>query len=199
MCTYYSMNKTVNRYPEGKIYFSDQDDILDYLESGKRRNVNRQKAFSEGKRITLANRDELREFLYGDNRGYADIVSFGKVSNRLADEIKQISNGRFDDLYGAYLDIEKGHSGHSIDVHSTPKRIGDLSLNEEDLLQAFENTNNARVLETKEYLSGDRTVTLTLPLQDGHVIMIETVSKSRGSLIYRNGWVVDEQKFIAIF
>jgi hypothetical protein len=54
------MNKTVNRYPEGKIYFSDQDDILDYLKSGKRRNINRQKAFSEGKKITLANRDEQK-------------------------------------------------------------------------------------------------------------------------------------------
>ena len=194
-----SMNKAPNKYPEGKMYIDDSNDINDILLSGNRDNKKRLKAFNEGKKVSIANRDELKEFLFGDNSNYFDTVTFGKVSDRLADEINNTSKGKFDDLYGAYLDIEKGHSGHSINNHSIPKDPGDMPLKEEDLLAALENTNNAKVLDTKKYNSGDRTVTLALPTTDGHVIMIETVSKSRGSLLYRNGWVVDNQKFIDNF
>lgn len=184
--------------PEGKIYLDDTD-LSDYLNSGKRRNINKKKAYDEGKKITLANRNELYDFLYGDNSIYADTVSFGRVSDSLAKDIEKTSGGKVDDLYGGYLEIEKGHAGHSIDTHSVPKEPGDLPLDSDDLITAFENTNNAKVLEVKRYPSGERSVTIGIPSNDGHVIMIETASKSRGSLLYRNGWKVDNNKFVDKF
>ncbi|AOZ96954.1 hypothetical protein bhn_I1921 [Butyrivibrio hungatei] len=171
------------------------DDIFDYLKSGRRNNKNRLQAYYEGKRIILTSKDELREFLYGNNDAYADTVSFGKVSERLADEIRMISDGVIDDLYGGYLEVEKGHAGHAIANHTEPKELDDLPLCEYELLLAFENTNDAKVLEVTKYITGERTVTLGISSEDGHVIMIETASKSRGSLLFRNGWKINNDKF----
>ena len=97
--------------------------------------------------------------------------------------------------------FDKSHAGHYL-THLKAKETGDLPLTEEEILYALENTNNARVIETKLHKAkgndgAHKVVLLALDAGDGQIILVEVASKSSGGLRLTSGWKNSYEKFDA--
>lgn len=174
------------------------DDVTnEYLTSGNRRNSNRAKEYEDGKKLVIKSRDELRDFLYGDNTPYAKTVAYGKVSDDLANRVKQASDGKVD-IKGYFLEVERCHSDHA-KKHEQPTKSGNLPLSKSEVIYALEHINDASIIDVTKNSNGKKVVRLGFDMGDGHIVMVEVASKSRDGLRYDSGWKVDEDTYNRLY
>ena len=173
---------------DANLYLTD-DDIPAFLNAGKRANKNRRKAYEDGKQVILKNQEELQKFvkdsIAGEIRGRT--VGYGKVSSDLADKIYRASNGRVD-VTGFFLELTADDLYHGYWEHETAKKENNLDITRDELIDALMNINKADVKKI-EYHKDNRTdAVLTLPTQDGDMVMVEVVSSSTGGIKFKTGW-----------
>lgn len=177
---------------EGKIFIPEEY-TEDYLKSGDRKNKNRLKSYNEGKRITVKNHEELIDFLNGSD-DFADTVAVGVVSNLIAEDIYEKSNGVID-AEGYFWELENGHTMHLENKHSQAAEDGDLPLSINELAYVIEHINDAKVIDATQYSNGEKIVRLAFEMEDGFVVLVEVASKSTHGLKMKTGWKNTAQKF----
>ena len=181
--------KSAHVDPEGKIYLPEEY-AEDYYHSGSRGNKNRKIAADSGKKIIVKDQDELRQFLFGDSSDYANVVAYGKVSDDLAQRVYDVNN-KFK-IKNYFLEAEKGYDTHA-EKHMEPKEPGDLPMSEDEIIDALEHINEAKVIYAKRY-GDENKIKLALDKPDGRIYMIEMASKSSGALKFSDGWKNSPEK-----
>lgn len=173
------------------------NDLQDYLKAGNRKNVAKQKALEDGKDIVLTSDDAITDYIVDSisSKEGLPTVAYGKVTERLAEDTNQASHGKID-ITDNYLELVSYDIGHAYEQHITAKEEGDIDLSLDD----FKNIPNYvdeydEVVYAIRYGSGTTRICLSKKVADGRVLIIETVSKSRGALQFKNMIGVTEEKY----
>lgn len=180
------------------IKFLSENDLPDYLRAGGRSNKYKQEAINNGKKIILSTPKEINDYVRRAIAGEKGLptVAYAKVDDRLAQEVVNYSNGEIN-INNFYLELVANDIHHAYQEHSDAKEAGDISLNESD----FENipqyiaTYDDFVYAIK-YKSGNTKICVSKKITGGRVLLIETVSKSHGSIEFKNAIGVSEQKYL---
>ena len=100
------------------------------------------------------------------------------------------------DLSGYYMELSPDNLKHSFDGHSTAKQKNDINLSEKDyqnIPQYFDDYDD--LLYIHKYKNNE--VKLAVGKQiNGHSVIIEVVSKSRGSLVFKNMFGNETSKYL---
>lgn len=171
-----------------------ENDIDDYMLSGTQDGIKKRvKAVRNGNRIVATSRDELKQVLFGNADGYANTISFGRVSADLTERVLESSRGDID-LTNGFLELELPHGKHSI-KHLNPTKPGNLPMTEDEVVNALLRTNEADVIRARIRKNGERNVQLSLDTGDGKIVLIELSSKNTGGLKLKTIWKVDYDQF----
>ncbi len=175
--------------------------IDEYLRAGDRKNKSKIKALEEGKKIILETEDEIKTYINNAIDGEKNLttVAYGVVSNRLANDVKLHSNGTVD-IENSYLELVPYDIAHAYREHINAKETGDIDLSDTDFERIPEYIDNYDKLEyVTQYESGNKRVCLSKRIGNGRILIIETISKSRGSLQFKNMIGVSEKKYAEIY
>lgn len=176
------------------------DDLDAYLNTGTRRNQGKKAALARGEDIILTSDSKISSYIRravaGENLPTA---AYGRVSERLADEIQRVSGGDTD-VHGAYLEFVASDLKHAYNGHLAAKEDGDLSLTENDflLVPAYLDAYD-EVLEVRKYKDGSTRVVLSCSLENGKLIMVEVVSSSRNALQLKSMYAQTIEKHERIY
>lgn len=197
--------RLAEKYGEDVMQFSDKGDRLtetdlnEYLRAGTRRNISKQKALAEGKKIILTSEDEITSFIHDSINGSDRLITvgYGRVTPRLSQEVDAYSKGKIN-IDGNFLELVPDDIGHAYNEHLNAKEDGDINLS----MQDFENIpsyidNFDELVYAIQYANGNTRICLSKKLPNGRVLIIETVSKSRGSIAFKNMIGVTEEKYVA--
>ena len=174
-----------------------ENDLESYLKAGTRRNKNKQEALDRGQKIILTTETEIVNFINDsiERKTDAITVAYGKVNDRLADAVRQESKGKIviDDNY---LELISENLQHAYEQHSTAKETGDIDLSHEDFERIPEYLDSfTEVLYAIKYSNGPVRICVSKKLENGRILIIETVSKSRGAVQFKNAIGVSEEKY----
>lgn len=175
-----------------------ENDLEAYLRAGARRNQNKFEAVENGKQIILTSEQEITDFIANaiDKKAGEVTVAYGKVNDRLASEVSKQSKGKItiDDYY---LELIPTNLQHAYEEHSTAKEEGDFALTKSDFEKIPEYLDSfTEVLYAIKYSSGSVRICVSKKLPNGRVLIIETVSKSRGAIQFKNAIGVSEEKYV---
>ena len=186
-------------HPSPDIELLTEDDLPAYLNAGSRANKSKLQALKDGKQIILTSKSEITEFIDSAIEGKDDLntVAYGKVSERLAADVEAYSNGKID-VEGSYLELVPDDIHHAYKNHHNAKESGNIDLSRED----FENiplyiNDYDELVYAIRYKSGATRICLSKKLQNGRAILIETVSRSRGSIEFKNIIGLTEERYIS--
>ena len=179
----------------------NEGDIISYLNAGTRQNKNKTKALQEGKRIILTTPGEIAAFIRKAVHKATDapenIAAYGRVNRRLSEEIKTASKGKID-VTDYYLELNPYDLRHAYENHTQAKEEGDIDLAEEnfenipDYLDDFD-----ELIYVRKYAGGRTHFCVGKTLENGKAIIIEVVSKSRGSAQFKNIIGLSKEKYAA--
>lgn len=173
-----------------------ESDLQDYLRTGKRRNKNKQKALDRGEKIILTNDGEIRNYIEAAIHGNVDLptVAYAKVNKELSDAVKN-ENKDFD-IKDFYLELVASDIYHAYEMHKESKESGDIPLSEEDFMDIPNLIENFdEILDAVKFKSGKSEIVLSSKTAGGKAIIVETVSLSRNSLLFKNMWGNSEAKY----
>ncbi|MBP3705773.1 MAG: hypothetical protein J6J13_00780 [Clostridia bacterium] len=173
------------------------NDLDEYLSAGNRKNKNKIAAVNAGKKVILTSKQEITDFINDsiEKKAGDTTVAYGKVNDRLADAVFRESNGKIK-IKDNYLELIPTDLQHAYEEHSKAKQEGDIDLERSDFENIPEYLDSfTEVLYAIEYSSGNVKVCISKQLPNGRVLIIETVSKSRGSLQFKNAIGVSENKY----
>ena len=171
-------------------------DLADYLQAGKRRNKGKQEALERGEKIILTSDEEIRDYILSAIRGNVDMptVAYAKVSKELSDAVKE-ANKAFD-IEDSYLELVASDLRHAYLSHHKAKEPGDIDLADADFLNIPNYLENFdRIEKTKAFKSGKQEIVISAKNKDGRLIIIEIVSRSRNSLMFKTMWGLSEEKY----
>ena len=174
------------------------DDIPEYLTAGNRKNQNKISAWNAGKKLILTSESEITEFIDKaiDRRLESNhTVAYGKVNERLAQDVFDVSNGKIK-INDNFLELIPDNLQHAYEQHSIAKQDGDIDLGRTDFERIPEYLDSyTEVVYAIKYSSGKVGVCVSKKLPNGRILLIETVSKSRGALQFKNAIGVSEEKY----
>ncbi len=188
--------KAKNEYT--KEYGISEDDLGEYLSAGGRTNKNKLQALKDGKDIILTTKKQVSDYIKKAISGAKDIVTvaYGKVTNRLAKDVLNYSGGRID-VEGSYLEFVPYDIKHAYEQHLNAKEAGNINLTIEDFEKIPEYLNNYDdIVYAIKFGNGNTRVCVSKKLPNGRVLLIETVSKSRGSMQFKNMIGITEERYI---
>lgn len=175
-----------------------ESDLEAYLRAGTRGNKNKLSALRAGQKIILTSANQIKQFILNaiDKKLSSNTtVAYGKVNDRLADDIFQISKGKIV-VNDNYLELIPDNLQHAYEEHHIAKQAGDIDLSRSDFEKIPEYLDSyTEIVYAIEYASGKVGVCVSKRLQNGRVLLIETVSKSRGALQFKNAIGVTESKY----
>lgn len=175
-----------------------EKDLPSYLRAGGRANKYKSEALAQGKKIILTSSQEVREYIEKAIAGDKDlpVVAYGKVSDRLADDVDVYSKGKIN-IRDYYLELVADDIRHSHQEHLYAKENGDIDLSTEDFVNipGYVADYDDFVYVIK-YKSGTTKICVSKKNADGRIVLIETVSKSHESIEFKNMIGVSEQKYI---
>ena len=173
-------------------------DISEYLTAGNRKNQNKISAWNAGQKLILTSENEITEFIDNaiDRRLESNhTVAYGKVNERLAQEVFNVSNGKIK-INDNFLELIPDNLQHAYEQHSIAKQDGDIDLGRTDFERIPEYLDSyTEVVYAIKYSSGKVGVCVSKKLPNGRILLIETVSKSRGALQFKNAIGVSEEKY----
>ena len=174
------------------------DDIPEYLKAGSRKNKSKMSAWNAGQKIVLTSDSEITEFIDKaiDKRLESNLtVAYGKVNDRLAQDVFDVSDGKIV-INDNYLELIPDNLQHAYEQHSMAKQDGDIGLDRTDFEKIPEYLDSyTEVVYAIKYSSGKVGVCVSKKLPNGRILLIETVSKSRGALQFKNAIGVSEEKY----
>ena len=180
------------------INFLSEEDLPGYLRAGGRANKYKQQAIDNGKKIILTTSEDIREYIEKAIAGEKDLpaVAYGKVDSRLSEETSDYSDGKIQ-ISNYYLELVATDIHHAYQEHLHAKKAGDIDLSIEDFMNIplYVATYDDFVYAIK-YKSGNTKICLSKKISDGRVLVIETVSKSHGSIEFKNMIGVSEEKYL---
>lgn len=179
----------------GPNIFLTEDEVNDYLISGKRKNKNRLLRYETGKQIIIKNKEMLKNFvrdsLLGINQDMFAV--YGKIDNELAERIYEKSLGTLN-VKGAYLELSANDLFHA-NKHEKPIEEGDIELTLEDMIFSFVNLRNGIVEKAIQRKNGENSITISFKKKGGRMILVELYSKSAGSLRFKTEWAISDEKY----
>lgn len=176
----------------------NSDDISEYLMAGDRENRKKISALNEGKKLILTSENEITEYIdnaIDRNLKSNHTVAYGKVNDRLAQDVFGLSNGKIK-ISNHFLELIPDNLQHAYEQHSTAKQDGDIALDRTDFERIPEYLDSyTEIVYAIKYSSGKVGVCVSKKLPNGRILLIETVSKSRGALQFKNAIGVSEEKY----
>ncbi len=172
-------------------------DIEDYLHAGERGNISKIRAYESGEKVILTSESEIKEYIGNAINGeQLSVVSYGKVSDRLANDVEKYSESKID-ISDNYLELVPNDIRHAYKEHKTAKEQGNIDLTIDD----FENIpeyfdSYDELVYAIKYNSGRTHICVSKKLPEGRIIIIETVSKSRGAVQFKNAIGLTEDRYI---
>ncbi len=186
---------------KANIRYLSEGDLDAYLKAGGRANKKKAEALKEGKKILLTSKEEVEEYIGEAIKGNTSnpTVAYGKVSERLADDVYRYTGGDID-IADDYLELVSYDLKHAYDGHHTAKQSGDIDLTDEDFLNIPEYLDTYdELIYARRYEGGDQRVCVSKKIDNGRVVIIETVSNSRGSIQTKNIIGMTDQKYNKYF
>ena len=178
-----------------------EEDLEEYLQAGTRKNISKQKALQEGKKIILTTKDEITAFIHSsiENDSSLNTVGYGRVDERLSRDVDEYSGGDIK-IDGNFLELVPSDIYHAYKEHLKAKELGDIDLSMED----FENIPSYlehydELLYAIQFKGGNTKICVSKKLPNGRVLIVEVVSKSRGSIAFKNMIGVSEEKYVNEF
>lgn len=185
----------VMRYQSRRL---SDDDIPEYLAAGNRQNKSKEFALNAGQRIVLTSEHEITEFIdkaIEKRLENNQTVAYGKVNDRLAKDVYDVSNGKIN-INDDFLELIPDNLRHAYEQHRTAKQDGDIDLSRTDFEKIPEYLDSyTEIVYAIKYSSGKTSVCVSKTLPNGRILLIETVSKSRGALQFKNAIGVSEEKY----
>ena len=101
------------------------------------------------------------------------------------------------DIKNFFLEFVPSDIHHAYEQHIKAKEYGDIDLSRED----FENIPKyideySEMLYAKKYDSGNTKIALSVKKPNGRVLVISVVSKSHGSIAFKNMIGLSEEKYV---
>ena len=174
-----------------------EDDMSDYLNAGNRQNKKKHEKNALGKTIMLTSEEQIHDYIEGAISGNIedDIVAYGKVGKRLERDVLNYSNGQIS-VSGDYLELPSDDLKHAYSKHAEALGDGDIALTEEDFLNIPDYFDTYdEFLYVIKHKSGDTKLCVAKEIGRGKMIVIETVSKSRGAVQFKTAFGVTEEKY----
>lgn len=193
-----------NTAPTGteNVRISDAD-LQDYLAVGERQHVRNAKEaqMNSGGSPILTTISQIRSFIrsamYGEQPN--TIKAYGKVGSKMAQDISTASDGKTN-VSGYYLELDSNRIRHMkdhVDTDSDGRNIPLTSEQAEQLTDYIDNYDN--VLDVLTRKDGSTKVYLSKATDDGHVVVVELVSKGRQSLQPVTAWQNTNEAFESIW
>lgn len=193
-----------NAAPNGteNVRISDAD-LQDYLAVGERQHVRNAKEaqMNSGGSPILTTISQIRSFIrsamYGEQPN--TIKAYGKVGSKMAQDISTASDGKTN-VSGYYLELDSNRIRHMkdhVDTDSDGRNIPLTSEQAEQLTDYIDNYDN--VLDVLTRKDGSTKVYLSKATDDGHVVVVELVSKGRQSLQPVTAWQNTNEAFESIW
>lgn len=193
-----------NTAPAGteNVRISDAD-LQDYLAVGERQHVRNAKEaqLNSGSSPILTTISQIRSFirsaLYGEQSN--TIKAYGKVGSKMAQDISAASDGKTN-VSGYYLELDGNRIRHMkdhVDTDSDGRNVPLTSEQAEQLTDYIDNYDN--VLDVLTRKDGSTKVYLSKATGDGHVVVVELVSKGRQSLQPVTAWQNTNEAFESIW
>lgn len=179
------------------IRLSDSD-LNDYLKSGNRKNKIKLDQIAEGKSIILTNENDIIDYIDDSISGSKkeEITAYGKANKQLVSEILRETNESVD-VSNYYLELPSDNLFHAYREHSRAKKINNIPLSKEDFEKIPEYFDRYdKLLYVRKYASGVTSVCVSKNISNGKILIIETVSKSRGALQFKNAFGLNEEGYI---
>uniref|UniRef100_UPI003FF01FA6 hypothetical protein n=1 Tax=Candidatus Limivicinus sp. TaxID=3030905 RepID=UPI003FF01FA6 len=178
-------------------------DLQDYLAVGERQHVRNAKEaqMNSGGSPILTTISQIRSFIrsamYGEQPN--TIKAYGKVGSKMAQDISTASDGKTN-VSGYYLELDSNRIRHMkdhVDTDSDGRNIPLTSEQAEQLTDYIDNYDN--VLDVLTRKDGSTKVYLSKATDDGHVVVVELVSKGRQSLQPVTAWQNTNEAFESIW
>lgn len=176
-------------------------DLNDYLNAGGRKNKSKQVAVDAGQKVVLTSDSEITEYIDKaiDKRVANITVTYGKVNNRLAEDVLNYSKGKIN-VQDNFLELVPSDLQHAYLEHHYAKENGDVDLSRSDFANIPDYLDNYdELIYAIRFKSGNTRICVSKKLTNGRILLIETVSKSRGSIQFKNAIGVSEQKYAKEF
>ena len=173
------------------------EDLNDYLRAVDRNNKNKLSAIENNQKIILTSEAEIKEYINNSiNKKTSGItVAYGKVNERLSIDVEKHSKGKIN-IKNNYLEIIPNDMQHAYEQHHIAKEEGDIDLEQSDFEKIPEYFDEYdELLYAITYASGQTNICVSKRLSTGRILIIETVSKSRGALQFKNAIGVTEEKY----
>lgn len=173
------------------------NDEAEYLSTGndKAKYLKTKRSDYKGKKVLTS--EEIPNYVEDSINGVVqnDIKPYGKVGNRLSEEVKALSGGNVD-IGNYHLELSSDDLRHAYKNHSTAKQAGNLPLSLEDFKKAVDYVDNYDdVLEVIPTKKGTR---ILLGKQiNGHSVITEIVSEPSKSLRLKNMWKLDTDTYLS--
>ncbi len=175
-----------------------EDDLPNYLHAGTRTNKYKQDAINSGKKIILTSLAEIKDYINKAIAGEKGLptAAYGMVDVKLSDATADYSDGKIK-IKNYYLELVADDIRHSYQEHLYAKEKGDIDLSTEDFINIplYIATYDDFVYAIK-YKSGNTKICVSKKIGGGRVLIIETVSKSHGSVEFKNLIGISEEKYI---
>ena len=135
--------------------------------------------------------------MYGEQPN--TIKAYGKVGSKMAQDISTASDGKTN-VSGYYLELDSNRIRHMkdhVDTDSDGRNVPLTSEQAEQLTDYIDNYDN--VLDVLTRKDGSTKVYLSKATDDGHVVVVELVSKGRQSLQPVTAWQNTNEAFESIW
>ena len=117
--------------------------------------------------------------------------------DRLAIDAEEYSKGKIK-IANDFLELVPSDISHAYEEHIKAKAEGDIDLTKKDFENIPEYIDNYDdLLHAIQYKTGNTRICLSKKISHGRVLLIETVSKSRVALQFKNMIGVSEEKYIS--
>ncbi len=173
------------------------EDLANYLKVGTREHVRNAKVkmLKEGKSIILTTFDQIKSFINNSVSGKTknEIVAYGKVGKRLADDIYNFKRLSGTDVNGYYLELDSNRLAH-LSEHIKDDDNRNVPLSDNEVLNLTNIIDNYdEIVDVVSRKDGSLRVHLSKKTIDGSIIIVELVSKGRSSLQPVTAWKNTEE------
>ncbi|MBR3862724.1 MAG: hypothetical protein IKM42_03605 [Clostridia bacterium] len=175
-----------------------EGDLQEYLKAGGRQNKSKTEAIANGEKIILTIEEEIRSFINRAILGSKGMstTAYGRVPDYLANDVRKISNGSIV-VDNNFLEFVPDDLHHAYEGHAQAKKEDDIALTKEDFEKIPEYIESYDdIVYAMRFASGNTKICISKKIENGRVLLIQTVSKSRGSLNFKNMIGVSEEKYL---
>ncbi len=165
-------------------------DLPTYLKTGIREHVRNQKhkIIAKGESVFLYLDAEIKQFISDslDGKERNSIKAYARVGRRFADELLTVSD---EDVEGYYLELDGNRIEHINDHIESNSDNRNIPLSDKEALEITEYIDTyTEILDCVKRKDGSKRIYLSKEKSDGVVVIVELLSKGRGSIQPVTAW-----------